>query len=39
MHLPHIAAVVAAARGESLQQLAAHATVASRRLFGLPSLV
>ena len=36
MHLPHIAAVVAAARGETVEQLAAHASAASRRLFQLP---
>jgi TatD DNase family protein len=36
--LPHIAATVARARGESLEQLAATSTAAARRLFGLPSL-
>jgi TatD DNase family protein len=36
MHLRHIAAVVAQARGETLEQLAAAATAASRALFGLP---
>jgi len=36
MHLRHIAAVVAQARGETLQQLAATATAASRALFKLP---
>ncbi len=36
MHLRHIAAVVAQARGESLEQLAATATAASRALFRLP---
>jgi TatD DNase family protein len=36
MHLRHIAAVVAQARGESLEQLAASATAASRALFRLP---
>ncbi len=33
--LPHIAATVAACRGESLQDCAAHTTAAARRLFGL----
>ncbi len=36
MHLRHIATVVAKARGESLEQLAATATAASRTLFRLP---
>jgi TatD DNase family protein len=36
MHLRHIAAVVAQARGETLEQLAASATAASRALFRLP---
>jgi len=36
VHLRHIAAVVAQARGETLQQLAATATAASRALFKLP---
>jgi TatD DNase family protein len=36
MHLRHIAAVVAQARGESLEQLAATASAASRTLFRLP---
>lgn len=36
MHLAHIAAVVAAARGESVEVTAANATAASRRLFKLP---
>jgi TatD DNase family protein len=36
MHLRHIAAVVAQARGQTLQQLAATATAASRALFKLP---
>jgi TatD DNase family protein len=35
--LPHIAATVARARGESLEQLAGTSTAAARRLFGLPS--
>ena len=34
-HLPHVAAAVARARGESLAALAAHTTAAARRLFGL----
>lgn len=37
-YLRHIAAVVAQARGETLEQLAATATAASRKLFGLPPL-
>ena len=36
-YLPHIAAVVARARNETLQQLAASATAASRALFKLPA--
>ena len=36
MHLRHIASVVAKARGESLEQLAASATAATRALFRLP---
>jgi|HubBroStandDraft_5_1064220.scaffolds.fasta_scaffold168990_1 TatD DNase family protein len=36
MYLRHIAAVVAQARGETLEQLAAAATAASRALFRLP---
>jgi TatD DNase family protein len=36
-YLPHIAAVVARARGETPQQLAASATAASRALFRLPT--
>jgi len=36
MHLPHVAGVVAQARGESLAELAAHTTRAARDLFGLP---
>ena len=35
MHLRHIAAVVAQARGETLEQVAAMATAASRALFKL----
>jgi TatD DNase family protein len=35
-YLPHIAATVARARGESLEQLAASTTAAARRLFALP---
>ena len=38
MHLPHIARVVARARGESFEELAAAATAASRRLFRLPGV-
>jgi TatD DNase family protein len=37
-YLPHIAATVARARGESLEQLAATSTAAARMLFGLPGL-
>jgi TatD DNase family protein len=37
-YLPHIAAVVARARGESVETLAHSSTVAARTLFGLPSL-
>jgi TatD DNase family protein len=37
MHLAHIAAVVAQARGETVEQLSAAATAASRALFRLPS--
>jgi TatD DNase family protein len=37
-YLPHIAAVVARARGESVETLAHFSTVAARTLFGLPSL-
>lgn len=36
MYLPHVAATVARARGESVQQLAAHTTTAARQFFGLP---
>jgi TatD DNase family protein len=36
-YLPHVAAVVARARGETLEQLAASATAASRKLFRLPT--
>lgn len=36
MFLPHVAATVARARGESLSDLAAHTTAAARRFFGLP---
>src|SRR3569833_1020672 len=35
-YLPHIAAVVARARGESVTALARSSTVAARKLFGLP---
>jgi TatD DNase family protein len=37
-YLPHIAAVVARARGESVAALASSSTAATRKLFGLPSL-
>ena len=37
-YLPHIAATVARARGESLERLAASSTAAARHLFGLPEL-
>lgn len=37
-YLPHIAATVAQARGEPVEQLARSSTAAARRLFGLPSL-
>jgi TatD DNase family protein len=36
-YLPHIAAVVARARGESVAALASSSTAAARKLFGLPS--
>ncbi len=36
-YLPHIAAVVARARGEAVETLARTSTAASRTLFGLPS--
>jgi TatD DNase family protein len=35
-YLPHIARMVAGARGESLEALALSSTAAARRLFGLP---
>lgn len=38
MFLAHIAAVVAAARGESMEALAAHTSATARRLFQLPSM-
>lgn len=37
-YLPHIAAVVARARGESVEELARSSTAAARALFSLPSL-
>jgi TatD DNase family protein len=37
-YLPHIAAVVARARGESVETLARSSTAATRRLFGLPAI-
>ena len=36
MYLPHVAAAVARARGESLEVLAEHTTAAARRFFALP---
>jgi TatD DNase family protein len=36
-YLPHIAATVARARNESLEQLAASSTAAARQFFGLPT--
>jgi TatD DNase family protein len=38
-YLPHIAAVVARARGESVETLARSSTAAARALFGLPDTV
>lgn len=38
MYLPHVAAAVASARGESPAMLAAHTSDAARRLFALPAL-
>jgi len=35
-YLPHIVRRIAAARGESFEELAAHSTAAARRLFRLP---
>jgi TatD DNase family protein len=37
-YLPHIAATVARARGETVETLAHSSTTAARRLFGLPSI-
>jgi TatD DNase family protein len=37
-YLPHIAAVVARARGEPVESLARSSTAATRSLFGLPSI-
>jgi TatD DNase family protein len=37
MYLPHIGAAVAAARGESSAECAAHTTAHARALFGLPA--
>jgi Tat protein secretion system quality control protein TatD with DNase activity len=34
MHLPHIAARIAQARGESLDALAEHTAATARRFFG-----
>jgi len=36
MYLPHVLAAVAAARGESLEELAASTTRTARKFFGLP---
>jgi TatD DNase family protein len=36
MYLPHIAAVVAACRGESLEDCARHTTATAREFFGVP---
>jgi len=38
MYLPHIAQVVATARGETLAALAEHTTATARRFFGLSTL-
>lgn len=38
MFLAHIAAVIAAARGETIDELALHTTDTARRLFGLPEI-
>jgi len=38
MYLPHIAEVIATARGETLLALATHTTATARRFFGLPTL-
>jgi len=38
VYLAHIAGVIAAARGESLEDLSAHTTATSRQFFGLPTL-
>jgi len=38
MHLAHIGAVVARARGQSAQQCALETTAHARALFGLPDL-
>jgi TatD DNase family protein len=37
-YLPHIAASIARARGESFEQLARSSTAAARRFFGLPGI-
>jgi TatD DNase family protein len=37
MFLPHVGAVVARARGESVEECAAHTSAHARALFGLPS--
>ncbi|MEP7245206.1 MAG: TatD family hydrolase [Gammaproteobacteria bacterium] len=38
-YLPHIAATVARARGESIEQLSSSSTAAARAFFGLPGLI
>jgi TatD DNase family protein len=38
MYLAHIGTVIAAARGESLQELAAHTTATAQRFFSFPQL-
>jgi TatD DNase family protein len=38
MYLPHVAEAVARARGETLQDCAAHTSAQARALFGLPTL-
>lgn len=39
MHLPHVGATVAAARGESIADCAAHTSAHARELFNLPAAV
>lgn len=38
MYLPHVGAVVAAARGESAEECAAHTSAHARALFGMPAV-